>query len=107
MATKPAWDHTQYGFLGEEQLRRFCALCVKRRKENCSSEREEPVRMCARDSVNYSEILPWLSLGQRKAMLALGFMCDEVYDMDSTTQRGWAGMDAEELDRVRREQIAR
>jgi len=107
MARNPTWDHTQHDFLDEEQQRRFCALCVKRRKDDGTAEQSRPVRMCAKDSVNYSDILPWLGLGQRKAMLALGLMCDEVHDMDSRAQRGWARMDAEELDRVRREQVAR
>ena len=102
MAGKGAWDHTQYDFLDVDEKRKFCALCVKRRKEGGPSG-FGPVRMCPKDSINYEEMLPWLSLGQRNFLLVTGYKCEEVPSMDGKEERHWARMDDDELERAKAE----
>jgi hypothetical protein len=97
MARTPTWDHRQYQYLDEDDYRKFCAVCVRWRKRNPPEYSSKPIRMCPRDSINYSEMLPGLCRGQRNAMLIFGYTCEEVYEMPSRECRTWDDMTDEEL----------
>lgn len=97
MRRTPQWDHKQNAYLDEGDLRKFCKLCVRRRKQNPPEDNYGPVRACPKSSVHYSEMLPGLSLGQRNGMLIFGKTCEEVYEMPSRECRAWASMTDDEL----------
>jgi hypothetical protein len=103
MARQPKWDHKHCDYLEEGDYRRFCAVCLRRRKQNDPSDSFGPVRMCPKDSINYSEMLPSLGLGQRNAMLVFGQKCEEVHNMPPRQRAVWASMDEAELLWTRRE----
>lgn len=94
MAQDSAWSHRDFDYLDEPaDKRRFCKLCAKRRK----------AKQCVKDSLNFDEILGELGLGQRNAMLAFGYQCDEVMNMPGKERREWAKLGEEDLERMRRE----